>query len=404
MGAGGSKNFTEEQRAKLLAFNAMQQKLEELEVQVERKDAALAIRQQKLPNQSESGSETNTQEEELREIAAKEAEIAAIKKEVSEQKEMIKNLPKGLDAERVQELANVSMWSLDTDVSAYNPNKEPEPEPEPSKPIPKVETKVDTLLASMPTPKNTSSHVADILSKSAGFVNHVEKVENQVRAINAFKTEFEQDLLASRSKMRNRIQKRKSRRKLKRKTSAKNKDGLQSSHSQSKQQEEAEQVEEEAPPPALPPRPKVSSVEFHKYTFVAGTLGINFEEMVEEPPFAMFVWSVVKGWQGDKQGVQADDVLVELNGNKLDHMTFDDVMDMLLQSHRPMTMKLRRDKYAKEATQIGAENELEKFVENNVKKEKQTTDNLPPPIPPKIPPRNKNKSNTVRGVESVEPS
>jgi hypothetical protein len=370
MGGGGSKQ-NGETRAKMLAFNAMQEKMQKMEKEIKKKDRVLEIQQQAL--------KSRTLPTESTENAT--PAVAEVQKTSKTKVRVSKNVNK----KRAGELAKISSWSLDAEATQEKPEPVPVPVPEP----------VDVLLAKMPTPKAATEPVANLLSTSNDAQDHYAKVESHVRAVTAFKNNFEQEMLASRSKMRNRLQKRRSR-KLKR-ASSKDAGSLdQNSNTASTQQTEEEAAE--APPPALPPRPKVSSVEYHSYTFVQGTLGINFEEMIDEPPYAMFVWSVVKGWQGDKQGVQADDVLTELNGQQLEHMSFDNVMQMLLKSSRPMTMKLRRDKYE------GVNTSPSSPKKSSFKQEIIHDDDTPPPLPPKLPPRKANSIQAASGVEAIQPS
>ena len=402
MGGGGSK--VEEHKAKISAMSAMQAKMKQLEQDLIDKDLAL-------------------QKERKLHVAMKDAVRGELKKpdpvpkkasQKKKKKKKKKLLPNGcVDKERMKELAKMSSWSLEPDMleedeteSEPEPESESEPEPEPKLEVPpepgvqeskvsKDVTKVDERLAS---PVKTSTPVAKILGtteevqeKDRSF--HYQKVQAQVTALNAFKQDFQKDLMASKSKLRQRIQRRKSERKLRKANSG----GLSKANSKENIVETTS-----SPPPPLPPRPKVTSVEYHTFSFGPGTLGINFEEMKDEPPYSMFIWSVVQGWQGQIQGILADDILIQINDTKLEDLDFDDVMNLLLTSSRPLILKVRRDKYAEQQQQLEPK-DMEKEDTTTKKKEDTTPKVL---LVPKLPPRKQKISQTMvaSSVEEIVPS
>jgi len=381
MGGGESKAVKNETAAKLMAFNAMQEQLQKLEQDVKLKDKMLAEAKEAA---SSSGKTTKKKKK-------------AVQKRVDKQ---------AVDPVRMAKLAKISTWSLDADVDEYMGQKAQVAKEEEVSEVEVEPDRVQKLLAPKPKP----AAISDILQTPATPKDHFKKVQAHMTAINAFKQEFEADLLASRSKLRSRLEKRKSKKSISRASSSST---LGDSMNES-------MTEKQAEPPPLPPRPKVTAVKFHTYTFEAGTLGINFEEM-NEPPFSMFVWSVINGWQGEHYGVEADDVLVEINGKPLDNLDFDMVMDLLLSSPRPMTLKLRRDLFdaadksdnkmveAKQAGQLEVGEVSQQAIEmeqemkareagNNVGKESEGL-HVPAQLPPTLPPRK--KSNEVQLPSSV---
>ena len=101
---------------------------------------------------------------------------------------------------------------------------------------------------------------------------------------------------------------------------------------------------------------------------VGHAMASRFEEMKDEPPYSMFIWSVVQGWQGQIQGILADDILIQINDTKLEDLDFDDVMNLLLTSSRPLILKVRRDKYAEQQQQLEPK-DMEKEDTTTKKKE-----------------------------------
>jgi C-terminal processing protease CtpA/Prc len=102
--------------------------------------------------------------------------------------------------------------------------------------------------------------------------------------------------------------------------------------------------------------------------------------MKDEPPYSMFVWSVIEGWQGHEEGILADDVLIQINDEELDYLDFDVVMEKLLTSPRPMTLKVQREIFTEIFTG-------DKDIENNnlgeVSEDLTIKDNELPKLPPR---------------------
>ena len=370
---GGGESKMESAKVKLQAMSAMQAKMEKLETDLAHKDRALEYERRLVAAHADVGEELRMEINEL----SKPKPVA--KKKHKKKSKTPKN--QEVNKKRMDKLAKMSSWSLEPEI--YNKEPEPElqsesePEPEPD-PEPEPEPELE------PTPTNA---VADILGNDGSASNHFKKVEAQLTALNAFKKDFQEDLMASKSKLRQRIQKRRSQRSIKKRNSSLLSSSLDSSSEF-----------EELPLPPLPPRPKVTGIEYHTYNFGPGTLGINFEEMKDEPPFSMFVWSVVTGWQGHTQGIQADDVLIQINDIKLEKLDFDVVMEKLLSAPRPMVLKVRRDTYANQgrtdeaavhAAAMAATATVEAATVSG-EVEQPSADTIviaPPPLPPKKKPK-----------------
>ena len=197
------------------------------------------------------------------------------------------------------------------------------------------------------------------------------KMEAGLTAINAFKVHTGERMLSSKSRLHSRIQRRKTLRALK----------------------QSGAVADDGPPPPLPERPKVESSKVLDLTFQEKTLGIHFEEMTNEPPYSLFVWSVVAGWEGQRNGVCADDILTQINDQKLDNMDFDMVMDMLLSAPRPLRLVLRRDNF--EGWTKAEDLPPPPLPTRKKDKAASSSDggggDQPPDVPPKVPPKKKKK-------------
>ena len=198
------------------------------------------------------------------------------------------------------------------------------------------------------------------------------KLEAGMTAINAFKANTGERMLSSKSRLKSRIERRKTIKMLKESGAA-----------------------VDAPPPPLPTRPKVVDSRILDLTFQEKTLGIHFEEMSNEPPYSLFVWSVVQGWEGQRKGVCADDILIQINDTKLDNLGFDAVMDMLLSAPRPLRLKLRRDNF-EGWTKVEDLPPPALPSRNN----KDNNNDAPPEVPPKLPPKKK-KVNSTRQPDAL---
>ena len=192
------------------------------------------------------------------------------------------------------------------------------------------------------------------------------KLEAGLTAINAFKATTGERMLSSKSRLHSRIQRRKTMRALK----------------------ESGIPLDNAPPPPLPDRPKVVDSRVLDLTFQEKTLGIHFEEMTNEPPYSLFVWSVVAGWEGQRNGVCADDILIQINDTKLDNLDFDTVMDMLLSAERPLRLVLRRDNF-EGWTKV--EDLPPPALPSRTKNKDSSSEGVAPEAPPKLPPKKKKK-------------
>lgn len=213
------------------------------------------------------------------------------------------------------------------------------------------------------------------------------KVEAGLTAINAFKMHTGERMLSSKSRLHSRIQRRKTMRAIKQSGIA---------------------VDAEEAPPPLPERPKIESTKVLDLVFKETTLGIHFEEMTNEPPYSLFVWSVVAGWEGQRNGVCADDILIQINDRKLDNLDFDTVMDILLTATRPLRLVLRRDNFEgwTKAEDLPPP-PLPSRKKDKAKAESVVADggggDTPPEVPPKIPPK-KNKSKSKKVNEERAPA
>ena len=141
----------------------------------------------------------------------------------------------------------------------------------------------------------------------------ITRVEDHVAAVKKFKNNEKEKLLQSRSRLQRRLSKRMS-------TAS-----------------PRAAVDRETPPSARARKQIVDVV------FLEKTLGLQFEEMENEPPYTMFVWSVVAGRAAASKGILADDVLIGIGDKDTAGMSFDDCMDLLLKSSRPITLRFMRE-------------------------------------------------------------
>ena len=92
----------------------------------------------------------------------------------------------------------------------------------------------------------------------------------------------------------------------------------------------------------------------------------------------------------------------------MEHLDFDDVMNLLLTSSRPLILKVRRDKYAEQQQQLEPKERKKEDTTGKIISAVGTTndDSNPPKVLPKLPPRKQKISQTMvaSSVEEIVPS
>ena len=76
-------------------------------------------------------------------------------------------------------------------------------------------------------------------------------------------------------------------------------------------------------------------------TMTHGPLGLHLEE-IHDCTFGTFVADTVEGSQAREQGLQMGDMLTSVSGETMEDVSFDDVIQILMASARPMQLGFRR--------------------------------------------------------------